>query len=103
MERNTLAQNSRIIHSQFFEQELIKLQSGLADTMSIKERNAVHALLEPENNNTSSQVDDSFNRIAERLAKRRRIGDPSKDYIDCSFILGSSAEVERVFSMGRMF
>ncbi len=71
--------------------------------MSIEERNAVHALLKLENNNTSSQVDDSFNRIAERLAKHRRIGDPSKDYIDCSFILESSAEVERVFSMGRMF
>ena len=46
-------------------------------------------------------MDDSFNGIAERLAKRRRIGDPSKDYIDCSLILGSSAEVERVFSMGK--
>ena len=38
--------------------------------------------------------------MAEKSAKKPRLSKTKSDYIDCRFILGSSAEVERIFSIG---
>ena len=42
-----------------------------------------------------------FPSISERLAKRRKLIVKNEQYVDCSFILGSVAEVEGVWSISK--
>ncbi len=41
------------------------------------------------------------NNTSERMAKRRKRDEETSNYIDCNIILGSFAEVERVFSFAK--
>ncbi len=71
--------------------------------MNESEKAVVSILKKPINfsGTSSSRGASSSNNISERLAKRRKRGEETPNYIDCKFILGSVAEVERVFSAAK--
>ena len=95
--------DSDIVKYPTFESAVIKIQNGESCRLTRNEKREVTSLLRrnaiPSNGQNSSPVHLSMH---DRLAKRRRTN-KGEAYIDCSFILGSVAEAERVWSMYRSF
>ncbi len=91
--------------SPFFESGVVKIQRGHEDEMSAAEKHAVECLRKIEDhsnmNATGNAQSTAPRTISERLAKRRKVGHGTESYINCDFILGSVAEVERLFSMAK--
>ncbi len=50
---------------------------------------------------TTVAENQTFTSVEQRLAKRRKISVTDEEYVDCRFVLGSSAECERLFSMAQ--
>ncbi len=67
------------------------------------EKAAVSILKKPSSSSGTTGLEGTFstNNISERMAKRRKRDEETSSYIDCNFILGSIAEVERVFSFAK--
>ncbi len=67
------------------------------------EKASVSILKKPISSSATTGLGGTFstNNISERMAERRKRDEETSNYIDCNFILGSVAEVERVFSFAK--
>ncbi len=76
------------------------IQKGIENQMNAFEKAAVSILKKPISSSGTTGLGGTFStaNISERMAKRRKRDEETSNYIDCNFILGSVAEVERVFS-----
>ena len=83
-----------------FENGVVKIQNGEEKDLTITEKHAVRCLFVSELNQSDPEKLNVANRMGERLAKKRRTTDTSGNYIDCSFIIGSAAKVERLWRIG---
>ena len=83
-----------------FERAVTKMQEDLVHQLSEEERESVREL---EHNQGTSEKSYCANKnsMEQRLAKPRKMRNNS-EYMDLRFFLGSSAEVERVFSTGKL-
>ncbi len=88
-----------IVQYPHFEAGLVKIQKSIENQMNESEKAAISNWKKSINSSgTSSSRGASWSKnISEGLAKRRKRGEETRRYIDCNFILGSVAEVERVF------
>lgn len=83
-----------------FESGVIKIQSGCQDELNDLDNKAVAFLRSDPVYSTGNNVtDDSVLQMKQRLSKRRKTCTKKRTYIPCNFILGSVAEVERVWSL----
>lgn len=97
-----LGVDTQFIHSPSFETAIIKIQSGDVKPMSTNEKHSVKKLeKETPKNNSSKDEDLSF---AERVLKRRKLDSNTENkYINTEFLLPTSCEVKRLFSMNKRF
>ena len=96
-----LAVNSHLSTNPLFETAVVKLQEGQANQLTRGEKRAVKMLLKASTKPTSDvDDDDNDSSIAQQLAKRRKFDDNEK-YICSDFIIGSAAEVERIWSSAK--
>lgn len=94
-----ISTDSYISTESSFECAVVKIQRNEASSLSAAELNACKNFKLHKTNTPSSTIRERST-IAEKLAekKRRRLDDSDK-YMNCSFILGSVAEVERLWSI----
>lgn len=87
-----------------FESGVVKVQTGNADKLNRSENKSIACLLEGENEHYKEKPEPVHSRInlpmIERLKKARKNSD-SSIYIALAFILGSVAEVERLWRVAR--
>jgi len=82
-----------------FESGVIKIQRGESNTMTEGEKAACIALEKTDvalsdcETNSTNLIDELHSAIK---LKKRKFDDFQGDYMDCSFLLGSAAEIERV-------
>ena len=72
---------------------------SLENTMTESEKIANSALLK--NKMTVESKQDSCTSVEQRLKKQQKVLESGSEYIDSRFVLGSSAECERIFSIDR--
>ena len=99
-----LATDSSFATDPLFESAVVKLQNGVSGTLTEDEKVAVRSL-RVKNAGSSGEGAGTSNRfmsMKERLEKRRKLSmTPESTYIPCNFVLGSVAEVERVWSIAK--
>ena len=96
-----LGANARIVHSSAFEIGIIKIQNSDQNGMSDAEKLAVKGLKNQnaiESNQTNLPSSLSF---AERALKRKKLIDYNNDYINPNFVVPTSNDVERLFSLSK--
>jgi hAT family C-terminal dimerisation region len=99
-----LGRDANIIHDQDFENAIIKIQSGKEDDLTIAEEDSVMSLLkEPVDIHIEPAGGDLP--FAQCMLKRQKTETSNgSKYINTSFLLPTSVEVERLFSQaGRVF
>ena len=89
---------AEIVKYKLFESAVEKIQLGKHSELSTQEKLTVRKLLKC-TVSTENECDSSTGRISmsERLIKRRKTCNLDNPYINCDFILGSVAEVERIW------
>jgi len=98
---NYVGTSAGILVDPEFESGVVKIQRNEISTMSDKERKACESLL-IKNQVEASPTNSTFATIAEKVAaKKRRKIEQTEKYMNCSFILGSVAEVERLWSISK--
>ena len=102
-----LGHDADIIHSKDLETAVIKIQANKESTLSIHEKRAVEQLLLPaashaESGETAVDEDAQLS-FADRALKRQRVEEKKEcsKYINTRFLLPTSCEVERLFSMAK--
>ena len=102
-----LGHDADIIHSKDLETAVIKIQANKESTLSIHEKRAVEQLLLPaashaESGETAVDEDTQLS-FADRALKRQRVEEKKEcsKYINTRFLLPTSCEVERLFSMAK--
>ena len=96
--------NSDIMTDPVFESAVIKLQENCPQDMTDDEKQSVECLrLDAADaaGPADAANDAEVLSINERRKKRRKLSALPKRYMDCGFILGSVAEVERVWSIAK--
>lgn len=95
-----ISSNSRHCRNKSFESGVIKIQRNSIRTMTQAEKRACRALLlESEGNIDDMNAAESS--VLSEIKKRRKLSHSSPKYMDASFILGSVALVERLWSLAR--
>lgn len=94
-----------IVHSPHFESGVIKIQRQRISEMTEDEKEACKMLRSVSSEISPSQFDNETNvqlSMAQRIAlgKRKRM-EKTESYLNCDFILGSVAEIERLWSVAR--
>ena len=89
--------NSRLTVDPVFENAVVKLQEQQANQLTDAEKFVVQDLRKNVENSSDSE-DDNDNSISKQLNKRRRF-DENDQYMSADFVLGSIAEVERIWSI----
>ncbi len=81
----------------------MKIQKGLVDQLPAGERIAVLPVRNDQQPHSDNTTMSTPVLMAERLAQRRRkeAHSSSHEFVDCDFILGSVAEVERLHSLAK--
>lgn len=94
---------SHLVTDADFESGVIKIQAGCPDELTDAEKTAVQCLKSDhaEAGSADGSSNGEYLSMKERLAKRRKITATNRTYIPCNFILGSVAEVERVWSIAK--
>jgi hypothetical protein len=93
-----LGRHANIIHDQNFENAIIKIQSGKEDDLTIAEEDSVMSLLK-EPVDIAIEPAGGDLPFAQRMLKRQKTQTSNgSKYIKTSFLLPTSAEVERLFS-----
>ncbi len=92
-----------IVQYTHLEAGVVTIQKGIENQINEFEKAAVRILRKPisSGGTTGLRGTVSTNNISERMAKRRKRDEETSNYIDCNFILGSVAEVERVFRFAK--
>ncbi|KAL5510407.1 hypothetical protein EMCRGX_G005945 [Ephydatia muelleri] len=102
-----LGHDADIIHSKDLETAVIKIQANKESTLSIQEKRAVEQLLLPAASHAESGEtvvdEDAQLSFADRALKRQRVEEKKEcsKYINTRFLLPTSCEVERLFSMAK--
>lgn len=97
-----LGVETQFIHSPSFETAIIKIQSGDVKPMSTNEKDSVKKL-EKETPKKTSLKDEELS-FAERVLKRRKLNNnTASKYINTKFLLPTSCDVKRLFSMNKRF
>eukprot|EP00171_Calliarthron_tuberculosum_P001364 IDg1364t1 len=99
-----ISANASIVAHRFFETGVCKLQKGMANTLTACEKEAVRCLRKESSTQDplpSSRSSRQSEGISERLRKRQKLSASNDGYIDTRFLLGSVAEVERLFSVAK--
>lgn len=100
-----ISESASIVTHELFESAVIKIQEGRENALSRHEKRAVSCLLkEPSSEDTTQSTNDDSDYsmpMAQQIAKRRKKNEYHSKYVDCSFILGSVAEVERLWSSAK--
>ncbi|KAI0565914.1 hypothetical protein FGB62_13g233 [Gracilaria domingensis] len=91
--------NSDIFPNAVFERGVCKIQSNRAQELTIAESEACSRLLISNGLTQCFDTDGNNVSYSERLDRRKRQKKVLTEYRDCSFILGSVAEVERLWSV----
>ncbi len=99
--KNYLAFDAEIAPKTQFESVVVKIRRGNATRVSDAENSARENLREP-GTSVGNGVSGAAMSVVERIAlrKRRRL-DESRKYGNCDFILGSVAEVKRLWSVAK--
>ncbi len=88
-----------------FEKAGIKTQRGQESKLTRVERDAAKILRKSAVQNKTviphRPIGNKQSSMSERLAKRRRILRAERTYMNCDFVLGSTAHVERLFSVAK--
>ena len=102
---DTIGQDSSIVVHRSFENGVVKVQRGEIETLTRAERRSITCLPKPnaseDDVTVPAEESSSTMSMAERLSKRRKKETDTNKYMDCSFILGSVAEVERAWSVAK--
>ncbi|KAL0212103.1 hypothetical protein RCL1_005729 [Eukaryota sp. TZLM3-RCL] len=94
---------SPIMHSADFELGVIKILTGKEETLTLRERSAVHCLLLPHNADNLSVADPFNNSLNSRIELALQDAcSKNSNYYCLEFIPSSSNEAERLFSRARM-
>ncbi len=96
LEKKYLAIDATIAPDTKFESGVVKIQRGSATGMADAEKSAWEKMRAP-STTMGNEVSHAAMSVVERIAlqKRRRLDDSHK-YVNCDFISGSAAEVERL-------
>lgn len=100
LETKYIVQDSYIVKYRDFENGVVKIQDGEEKDLTITEKHPVRSLLVSESNQSDPEKSNVASSTAEGLAKKRYTTDTSGSHIDCIFIFGSVAKVERLWSIG---
>jgi hypothetical protein len=101
-----IAPNAAIVANPDFKQAVCKIQLKQFAAMTDSEKAAAAPLRRPQAQVAAESPGTGALSFQERLAKRLKTEeqDPRDEYINCDFILGSAAEVERLWSIaGQVF
>ena len=102
--------HTRLHPDQHFEAGVVKIQRGDSTSLTDEEKTACKILEINQNHEETMSVDDESNdtgnSIVERVQRLRRqltqaVQPGERTYGDCSFIFGSAAEVERLWSVAK--
>ena len=93
-----ISEHANILKDPDFELGVCKIQEGLTDTMTEEEKTACEKLL-LERDEESGESSEEELAYEERLRRRKQKRENPSGYMDCDFILGSAAEVERLWSI----
>lgn len=91
--------DAEIVPDKTFLSAVVKIQNGECNNLTPDEKATVSDL-----RSSSSQVTNVLSQnssMEERLSKRRKISSAAQEYVNCDFILGSVAEVERIWSISK--
>jgi hypothetical protein len=97
-----IGENAAIVHAPIFEDALIKIQDGRESDLTAAEVESVSRLQKASNSNASQGQQPSVSGLsfAEAALKRQKLATESqRTYVDTSFIMPTSNEVERLFSL----
>ena len=92
--------DSHVTTDPTFESGIVKLQRGRADDLTLLEKHAVKCLLKNDDGCGGSSESDDDKPMKDHLSKKRKIDENGK-YMSAGFVLGSSAEVQRLWSTAK--
>ncbi|KAI0560856.1 Ribonuclease H-like protein [Gracilaria domingensis] len=104
LENKYIAPDAAIVLDPIFESSVVKIQRGLQTELTEDKKESVQCLKQPD---TVSEVHAGIasgnvgTGIAARLTKKRKVVMKKEKYMNCDFILGSVAEVERLWSIAK--
>ena len=95
-----LSSTADIVHTPIFELAVVKIQNGTQEELIEEEKLAVNFILRniPMPNSIQELKDIKSSSFAERLSKRRKLGDWEPMYIDTRFIIPTTNISEPFFS-----
>jgi len=96
-----LGAGTNIVHTKDFENAIVKIQGGDEHALTRAEKAAVKKLLKPkpvEKTSAQPPAKKGFVQIANEILKRQKVAPPSK-YVDTRFVVPTSNDVERLFSL----
>ena len=93
-----ISEEADILKNAEFETGVCKIQNGMAEVMMAHEKVACEKLLLETDGDLSDTSEEEVT-YEERLRRRRRKRENPSGYVTCDFILGSAAEVERLWSI----
>ena len=99
---NKILPDCDLVPQPLFDSGVAKIQAGEENTLTLMEKNAVASLLKNPADDEPGQEAPARPSISDRL--REMTSGPKKsdsDYINANFILGSCAEVERLWSLAK--
>lgn len=102
--RRYISLDSHLCMNPTFESGVMKLQENCPQDLTDAEKEAISCLKIDTNSGEAVELGvgtDELLTMRERHAKRRKVSAIPKRYMPCNFILGSVAEVERVWSMAK--
>lgn len=103
LEETYISPNSAFVKYPDFESGVVKLQRNCEHLLTRPEHDALWMLKlnVDEDYDIQQYADEKERFIEERLKRRRRFSQQRNKYMDAKFILGSVAEVERLWSVSK--
>ena len=98
LESNYIGSDAKCMKYPDLEKGVFQIQEGCEEDMTEAEKKTDSILLKKNDHDCEMSYGLKIHSMEERLSKRRKTISPSK-YINCSFIVGSVAEAERVWSI----
>ena len=97
--KNYISDDAEFLHDPLFESGVCKIQNGTTELMTVGEKEACKSLLVNDDGNSSGSDQEEEIDYEERLRQRKQQRENPLGYMNCDFILGSAAEVERLWSI----
>ena len=94
-----ISEDAELLRDPLFESGVCKIQNGTTELMTAGEKEACESLLVIDDGNSSGSDREEEIEYEERLRRRKRQRENPSGYRNCDFILGSAAEVERLWSI----